>query len=215
LASDNVGTCSWADGLLDGLATADGETSLPHVGVDVGKDVDATILVDVIDAVDLGTALHGHILKPVDNELEGTVGEGGVGRLHVLVVGHELVQNRLLGEFVNLSGVGNLSLVLEGLLIIETLANVQEVGDDAGVAHPSVDSGLHKLSLGLRDLALLVPVIVSILDRGVARIAISSVVVVILTVGGVVAGIAVAPIVAVAVASLWGSSGKRCKKERD
>jgi hypothetical protein len=225
LASDNVGACSWADGLLDRLAVTDGECGLPHVGVDVGENVDATILVDVVDSVDLGAALHGHVLEPVNNKLESTVGKGGVGCLDVVVVWHELIENSLLGELINLSRVGNLSLVLEGLLVREAVANVQEVGDDAGVAHPTVNGGLHQLGLSLGYLTLLVGIITAILNCGVAHIAaLAAVVVVVIVVVvsvvsvvalGVVSTVVVAVAIITIVAVLWESDGKSREKESD
>jgi len=115
--------------------------------------------------------LHGHILEPINNELEGAVGKSSVGSLDVVVVWHELVENSLLGELINLGGVGNLSLVFEGLIVRKALADVQEVGDNASIAHPSVNGGLHELGLGLGNLTLLVSIIIAILDGGTAHIA--------------------------------------------
>jgi len=51
LASNNIGARSWADGLLHSLAVANGVSSLPHIGINVGKNVNAAIVVDVIDTV--------------------------------------------------------------------------------------------------------------------------------------------------------------------
>jgi hypothetical protein len=135
--------------------------------------------------------------------------------------------------------VGNLGLVFEGLLVHETVANVQEVRDDTGIAHPCVNGGLHKLSLGLGNLTWLVSIIIAILDGGIAHIAtllgivsspVAIVVVAVVTVAVAVAVVAVAvvavavtvAIVAVAVAVsivtvtvLWEGDSQSSEKESD
>lgn len=156
LARDNVGASSRTNRLLDRLAIANSESSLTHVSVDVGENIDTAVVVDVSDGLDLAAPLHGHVLKAINHELEGAVGESGVGLLHILVVWHELVKNSLVGQLINLSRVGNLSLVHESRLIGERVTNVQEVGDDASIHHPCVDGSGHKRSGGRVNLAGLV-----------------------------------------------------------
>ena len=146
LAGNDVAAGSWTDRLLDRSSHSDGESRLAHVHVDVGEDVDAAVLVDHINGTHLAATVVGHVLELIDDKLESTVAQSGVGGFDILVVWHEFVQNVLVGELVDLSRVGDESLVLEGCLVGESAAGVQEVADDSGIAHPPVDSELHQLT---------------------------------------------------------------------
>jgi len=124
LAGNNVGACRWANRLLNALAVADGKGCLSHISINVGENIHAAVLVDVINTILLSKALPSHIVKPVDHKLEGTVGQSCISSLDVLVVWHELVKNGLLGELIDFSRVGDLSLVPEGCLVLDVGANV-------------------------------------------------------------------------------------------
>jgi len=98
-----------------------------------------------------------------------------------------------LGELIDLSRVSNLSLVFEGLLVLNIWANVQEVANNACVAHPCIDGSLHKLSLVLADLTRWVASIASISISILLGIAIVVVIVVsVVRVAGLVASLVVA-----------------------
>lgn len=192
LACNNVGACSWADRLLGDLAIADGVGSLPHVGINVGQDVDTSVLVDVVNAVLLRETLSRHVVESVDDDLESAAGEGRVGSLHILVVGHVLIEDSLLGKLIDLCGVSNLGLVLECCFVLNVWANVQEVADNAGITHPRVDGSLHLLGLVLADLTRRVTSIASVNISSLLGVGVSAVVVIGVAVGGLVAGLAIA-----------------------
>jgi hypothetical protein len=215
LTSNNVGACSWTNRLLSDLAISNGVGTFSHVCVNVWQNVDTSVLVDIVDTILLGESLSRHIVKSVDNKLECTIGESRVGSLNILVVGHELIKNSLLGELIDLSRVSNLSLVLEGLLVLNVWADVQEVADNTGVAHPRVNGSLHELGLVLADLtgrvASIASVSISIL-LGIAIVVVVIVVIVVVPVRGLIAGLVIARVgvgVGVAVVPVLRSSNRK------
>jgi len=140
LTRDNTSTGSGSNRLLNWLAVANGESCFAHVCVNVGKNINTAIIIDISNALDLATTLHSHVFKTVYDQLECAVGKGSIGCLYILIVWHKLVQNGLVCEFVNLGGVGDLSLVHESRLISERVSNIEEVRNNTGVHHPCVDS---------------------------------------------------------------------------
>jgi len=75
LTRNDVGACGWTNGLLSDLAVSNGVGTLPHVCVNVGQNIDASVLVDIVDTVLLRETLSGHVVESVNNKLEGAVGK--------------------------------------------------------------------------------------------------------------------------------------------
>lgn len=175
---------------MNDLAISDSVGSLSHVRINVGKNIDASILVDIVDAVLLGETLARHVIESVYNELEGTVGEGGIGSLDVLVVWHVLIEDSLVGKLVDFGRVSNLGLIFEGLFVLDIWTDVQEVADNSCITHPSVDGSLHELSLILahlaRWIASIAPISITIL------LSVAVVIVVVSRVAGLVASLVIA-----------------------
>jgi hypothetical protein len=110
-----------ADGLGSGASGG-------HVSIDVGKDVDATVLVDQVNVADGSHALNRHLLELVDNILERTAGsEGGVGTNDVGVGTIGSIDDSLVVQLVNLSVEGNGGGLLELNVVLDAGTGVEEV----------------------------------------------------------------------------------------
>ncbi|OIC10441.1 hypothetical protein A7L51_18870 [Acinetobacter baumannii] len=111
-----------------------------HVGIDVGEDVDATVLVDQVDVVGGSHTLLAHDLKLGNDILERTTsGEGAVGSDDAGHVAVGSIDDGLVVELVDLSVVGDGSSLLELDVVLDAGTGVQEVGDHGGIGHPVGD----------------------------------------------------------------------------
>jgi hypothetical protein len=111
-----------------------------HVSIDVGENVGATVLVDQVDVVGSSLTLDGHDLELVDDVLESTTsGEGGVGGLDVGLLAVGSIDDSLVVELINFGVIGDKSSLLEGGVVLDAGASVEEVGDHGGVGHPVGD----------------------------------------------------------------------------
>ena len=117
-----------------------GRSSRGHVGINIGKDVNAAVLVDQVDVTSGSHSLNRHLLKFVDDILEGTAsGERTVGSNDIGVRAVSSVNDGLVVELIDLGVKGHGSSLLELNVVLDASSSVEEVGNHRGIGHPIGD----------------------------------------------------------------------------